>query len=65
MKNILRTESLSAFYGEKQVLFDLNLSIPQGGITAIVGPSGCGKTTLLYCLNGLLRDLPDTKVDER
>jgi phosphate transport system ATP-binding protein len=38
-------------YGEKQVLHDVSLEIPDRRITAFIGPSGCGKSTLLRCIN--------------
>ncbi len=38
-------------YGEKQVLHDVSLDIPDRRITAFIGPSGCGKSTLLRCIN--------------
>ncbi|WP_205547773.1 ABC transporter ATP-binding protein [Leucobacter sp. wl10] len=31
----------------------MDLTVPQGGMVAIVGPSGCGKSTLMFCLAGL------------
>jgi phosphate transport system ATP-binding protein len=45
---------LNVFYGDLQVLKDVNLDIPAKKITVIIGPSGCGKTTLLKSLNRLL-----------
>src|SRR5260370_6177096 len=39
------------FYGNKQVLFDVNLGIATNKVTALIGPSGCGKSTLLRTLN--------------
>jgi ABC-type multidrug transport system ATPase subunit len=45
--------NLSLSFGEKTVLNDLSLTLPEGGITALSGPSGCGKTTLLRVLAGL------------
>ncbi|MGE5741187.1 MAG: phosphate ABC transporter ATP-binding protein, partial [Candidatus Aminicenantes bacterium RBG_16_66_30] len=45
---------LSVYYGDLQVLKDVNLDIPARKITVIIGPSGCGKTTLLKSLNRLL-----------
>jgi NitT/TauT family transport system ATP-binding protein len=42
-------------YGALSVLEDINFTIRQGEILAIVGPSGCGKSTLLGILGGLLR----------
>lgn len=48
---ILRTENLCAYFGQHQVLKNVNLSIAENKVTAIMGPSGCGKTTLIRCLN--------------
>ena len=45
-------------YGKHQVLFDVNLDIPEHEVTAFIGPSGCGKTTLLRNLNRM-NDLID------
>ncbi len=39
------------FYGPTQVLFDLNMDIPERRVTAMIGPSGCGKSTLLRNIN--------------
>lgn len=50
----LRTENLHAGYGEKQILNGLNLTLPDGKITALLGPNGCGKSTLLKCFSRLL-----------
>jgi phosphate transport system ATP-binding protein len=47
----LEVESLNLFYGEKQALRNISLSIPQKKVTAFIGPSGCGKSTLLRCFN--------------
>ncbi len=41
----------SFWYGENQVLFDLNMAIMPRQVTALIGPSGCGKSTLIRCLN--------------
>lgn len=43
--------NFSVFFGEKQVLFDINMDIPKNKVTAIIGPSGCGKSTLLRSIN--------------
>lgn len=48
---ILRVEDLNVFYGSHQVLFNINLKVPEKKITAIMGPSGCGKSTLLRSIN--------------
>lgn len=39
--------------GEKCIMKDFSLEIPDQGITGLQGPSGCGKTTLLRVLAGL------------
>lgn len=49
----LRLANVSHYYGETEVLRDINLDIPSGQIVCIVGPSGCGKSTLLRMLGGL------------
>jgi phosphate transport system ATP-binding protein len=51
MKPKIETRSLSFFYGDTQALFDVNLSIPERSVTALIGPSGCGKSTFLRTLN--------------
>lgn len=48
---ILTVRNLDGYYGDKQVLKDINLGFEQNKVTAIMGPSGCGKTTLLRCVN--------------
>ena len=47
----LRVNSVNFWYGAKQALFDINLSIPERSVTALIGPSGCGKSTLLRMIN--------------
>ena len=58
----LKVEKLSVWYGERQVLRDVTLSIPDRQITAIIGPSGCGKTTLLRCMNRLIETADGMRV---
>jgi phosphate transport system ATP-binding protein len=47
----IRAEGVNVFYGAKQALKDVSLSIAGQQITALIGPSGCGKSTFLRCLN--------------
>lgn len=44
-------------YSPKEILADINLSIPNGKVTAIVGASGSGKTTLVKLLLGFYEPL--------
>ena len=53
VRECLRIEDLCLFYGEKQALHNVNMSIPEKRVTAFIGPSGCGKSTLLRCFNRL------------
>ena len=50
-KPVLNVKDFNLFYGTKQALFDINMTIPHGKVTALVGPSGCGKSTLLRSVN--------------
>jgi len=44
-------KGLNFYYGKVQALTDVNLTIAEGQVTALIGPSGCGKTTCLRCFN--------------
>jgi phosphate transport system ATP-binding protein len=44
-------EAVDFWYGDKQALQDVSLTLYENEVTAFIGPSGCGKTTLLRCLN--------------
>jgi len=56
--NLIEVKDFNFFYGLTQVLFELNFSMPEKMVTALIGPSGCGKTTLLRNLNRM-NDLID------
>lgn len=47
----LSIRNFNVFFGEKQILYDITLEIPENRVTAIIGPSGCGKSTLLRSIN--------------
>lgn len=51
-------KQLSLFYGKKQALNEISMSIPANRVTAFIGPSGCGKSTLLRSINRM-NDLID------
>lgn len=50
---MLELRNISKKFGDKQILKDFNLIVPEQQVLAIVGPSGGGKTTLLRMLAGL------------
>lgn len=49
----LHIKNLRKFYGQVEVLKDINLEAESGEFIALVGPSGCGKSTLLSIIAGL------------
>ncbi|MEA2946044.1 MAG: branched-chain amino acid transport system ATP-binding protein [Alphaproteobacteria bacterium] len=55
MNRLLEARGLCAFYGATQVLFGIDLSIDEGGITTLLGANGAGKTTTLRSLSGMCR----------
>lgn len=50
-RTTLEIRNVNSYYGPKQVLFNINLTIQERTVTAFMGPSGCGKSTLLRCIN--------------
>src|ERR1700681_1657074 len=49
----LQVHNMDFFYGSQQVLFDVNLEVPEGDIVALLGTNGAGKSTLLRAVSGL------------
>ena len=49
----LIVKSLSARYGQADVLWKIDLQVDEGQVVGILGRNGAGKTTLLRCLAGL------------
>ena len=47
----IQAHNLSVFYSKFRAVQDINLSIQERKITALIGPSGCGKSTVLRCFN--------------
>ena len=62
MMNIITTNDLCLWYGNTQALRDINISVPEGSITALIGPSGCGKSTFLKTLNRMNDLVPDVRI---
>ena len=53
MSAALEVHGLTASYGSRPVLWDVDATFPQGKLSAIVGPNGAGKSTLLKVALGL------------
>ena len=58
----LVTNHLTAYYGPRRAIEDVDLAFPRNAVTALIGPSGCGKTTLLRCLNRIHETTPRASV---
>jgi len=55
MENVIEVRDLVTYYGDREILKNISLSIPRGKTTVILGGSGCGKSTLLKHLIRLLK----------
>ena len=55
MSAILETHGLTAFYGDFQALFGIDITVNRGEVIALIGSNGAGKSTFLKALAGLLR----------
>ncbi|MGB9758823.1 MAG: phosphate ABC transporter ATP-binding protein PstB [Thermoproteota archaeon] len=62
MKTKIEIRNLNVWFNKRQVIYDVNLKVPEQAITAVIGPSGCGKSTLLRAINRLHDLIPEAKV---
>ena len=51
--SIIRIENMNKWFGDFQVLKDINLSVEKNKKIVVCGPSGSGKSTLIRCINRL------------
>ena len=61
----MQSIGLSAWFGAKKALKDINLLVKANSVTAIIGPSGCGKSTLIRCFNRMHELVPGSKMAGR
>ena len=54
---------VKVFYGAKQALKGIDLSVVEREVTALIGPSGCGKSTFLRCLNRMNDTIDNARVE--
>ena len=54
MNTAIEVKQLSVTLGDRQILHDINVSVPVGKITTLIGPNGCGKSTLLRSMIGYI-----------
>lgn len=62
MPAILEVTGLSAWYGQIRALFEINIKVEQGGVTALLGANGAGKTTTLRAVCNMVRRSGTTKL---
>ena len=62
MSDIITVKDMCLWYGSVQALKNINMSIPEKNITALIGPSGCGKSTFLKTLNRMNDLVPSVKI---
>lgn len=60
---IYQTRNLNLWYGKEQALKNINMSIHDKEVTAIIGPSGCGKSTYLKALNRMVELIPSVRME--
>jgi phosphate transport system ATP-binding protein len=57
----IHAKDFSFWYGPKQALYDVTITIPARAVTALIGPSGCGKSTFLRSINRLNALIPGAR----
>ena len=57
---LLQTRKLTAFYGDFQALYGIDMMVDKGETTAIIGANGAGKSTFLKAIAGLIPGAPDS-----
>lgn len=58
---VFDTKNLNLWYTDTHALKDINLSINEKEVTAIIGPSGCGKSTYIKTLNRMVELVPGVR----
>jgi phosphate transport system ATP-binding protein len=62
MGEAVKAEDISAWYGKKLAVRDMNLEMKPNKVTALIGPSGCGKSTFIRCINRMHEVIPGARV---
>ncbi len=58
----MQSINLNAWFGAKQALKNINVSVRTNAVTAIIGPSGCGKSTFIRTLNRMHELVPGARM---
>lgn len=62
VKPVYETSALNVWYGTSHALKNINFTINEKEVTAIIGPSGCGKSTYLKTLNRMVETVSDVHI---
>ena len=63
MSDIMTVNDLCLWYSQTQALKNVNITIPEKSITALIGPSGCGKSTFLKTLDRMNDLVPGVRIE--
>jgi phosphate transport system ATP-binding protein len=58
----ITAKNVDVYYGEKQAINNLSITIPDRAVSAFIGPSGCGKSTFLRTINRMNDTIPSCRV---
>ena len=61
--NRIKVNDLNTYFGDIQILKNINITFPKNSITALIGPSGCGKSTFLRSINRMNDLIPTFSYD--
>jgi branched-chain amino acid transport system ATP-binding protein len=59
MTSLLEIRNLTAFYGDFQAIFGIDLRLDAGETIAVIGANGAGKSTLMRSISGIIANAPD------
>lgn len=60
---MIDVDNVNFYYGDVQALFDVNLTVREKSVMALIGPSGCGKSTFLRTLNRMNDIIDGTRLE--
>jgi phosphate transport system ATP-binding protein len=63
--NAMEAKDINVWFGDRQVLANVNLEFQTNTVTALIGPSGCGKSTFIRTLNRMHELIPSAKLAGR
>jgi iron complex transport system ATP-binding protein len=52
--NMLNIQNLSVSYGQRQILYNVNLEVRSGEVLALIGPNGAGKSSIIRAVSGII-----------